>query len=78
MLSIPLSLKNAEQRIITELKRENLQVFFKITNFDSNTGAIEYNLSSLDPLEEVPIEADRIVDRTFKVWRETFLSHNNT
>jgi hypothetical protein len=72
-LSIPLSLKSEEQKIIAELRRKNLQVFFKITYFDSKTGDMEYNLANLDPLQEIPVEADEIVKKSLAVWREMYL-----
>ena len=72
-MSIPLNLKSEEQKIIANLRRKNLQVFFKITNFDSKTGDIEYNLANLDPLQEIPDEAEEIVKKSLAVWRENYL-----
>jgi hypothetical protein len=72
-LSIPLSLKSEEQKIIAELRRKNLQVFFKITSFDSKTGDMEYNLANLDLLQEISVEADEIVKKSLAVWREKYL-----
>jgi hypothetical protein len=71
-LSIPLSLKSEEQQIIAELRRKNLQVFFKITYFDPETGDMEYNLADLDPLQEIPVEADEIVKKSLAIWREKY------
>jgi hypothetical protein len=65
-LSIPLSLKSEEQKIIAELRRKNLQVFFKTTSFDSKTGDMEYNPANLIPLQEIPVEADKIVKN--RLW----------
>lgn len=72
-MSIPLNLKSEEQKIIANLRRKNLQVFFKITNFDSKTGDIEYNLANLDPLQEISDEAEEIVKKSLAVWRENYL-----
>jgi len=72
-LSIPLSLKSEEQKIIVELKRKNLQVFFKITSFDSVTGEMEYNLANLDPLQEIPVEATEMVKKSLALWKEKYL-----
>lgn len=65
-MSIPLSLKSEEQKIIAELRRKNLQVFFKTTSFDSKTGDMEYNAANLIPLQEIPVEADKIVKN--RLW----------
>ena len=72
-MSIPLSLKSEEQKIIVELKRKNLQVFFKITSFDSVTGEMEYNLANLDPLQEIPVEATEMVKKSLALWKEKYL-----
>jgi hypothetical protein len=77
-LSIPLSLKSEEQKIIAELRRKNLPVFFKITHFDSETGNMEYNLANLDPLQEIPVEADEIVKKSLAIWREKHLKLTKT
>jgi hypothetical protein len=75
-LSIPLSFKSEEQKIITELRRKNLQVYFKITYFDFKTGDIEYNFANLDPLEEIPREAEEILKKSLAKWREKYLKRS--
>ena len=34
---------------------------------------MEYNLANLDPLQEIPVEADEIVKKSLAVWREKYL-----
>lgn len=68
-MSILLSLKSEEQKIIAELEGKICR-FFQNSYFDSKTGDMEYNLANLDPLQEISVEADEIVKKPFAIWRE--------
>lgn len=69
-LNTPITLKATEEEIVTELNSENLDVDFAITSYNDETKAVYYRLSSRNPDLEVPKEAQAIVDKHLKEYKE--------
>ena len=71
-MSVPYSLRTAEQTILEELRESNLAVIFSITNYNSEKGTIEYVLVSVSGSKDVPVEATNIVKKSLKKWKTTY------
>jgi len=69
-LSVAPSLRKLEQSIVEDLKKEKLQVYFKIKNYDTKTGAIEHDVAPTDPKSRVPKKAWTIINRHIGEWRK--------
>jgi len=73
---IPQFILNYEIKINKELTQRGIDVQFHITDYNSDTSAILYNLTSKNPAETIPKEADKIIEEYLTDLRQ-FLKMTN-
>ena len=69
-MTLPPDLRATEKEIIEELKSKNIEVNFAITDYDTKSKILKYKLSC-KPNLNVPPEAQAIVDKRLKAYRDS-------
>ena len=69
-MAFPDILRQYQMNIRKDLEAKGLNVVFEITNYNHDAMAIEYSLYSKNPNEEVPKEAQKIVDDYMQSFRQ--------